>query len=280
MRVMRKINNNVALAVDDAGAEVVVFGKGVGFGPVPYDLEDTSVIQRIFRDVDNSALEAVAHIPSLYIDAALEVMELASDRLGCQLNPNGFISLADHIKFAAERESQGIALKSPLEREIASVYAREQEVAERAIELLHDRDIHVPANEACAIALHIANAEAAGGTFSDNIGDVMRAARVVDEIVAVIEKNLGQPLDRSSFDMSRFIVHVRYLVRRLMDGTITRSSHMTMFEQIAQEFPQAHHYARVVCDLLRNSHGWECSDEEILYLMMHINRIIPEHREP
>lgn len=35
MRVTKKVNNNVALALDEAGNEVVIFGRGVGFPPCP-----------------------------------------------------------------------------------------------------------------------------------------------------------------------------------------------------------------------------------------------------
>ena len=40
MLILKKINNNVALASNDAGEEIVVFGKGVGFPKTPYELED------------------------------------------------------------------------------------------------------------------------------------------------------------------------------------------------------------------------------------------------
>ncbi len=33
MHVTKKVNNNVALATDAAGNEVVIFGRGVGFPP-------------------------------------------------------------------------------------------------------------------------------------------------------------------------------------------------------------------------------------------------------
>ena len=37
MRVIRNINNNVALCLDGNGNEVVAFGKGIGFKKPPYD---------------------------------------------------------------------------------------------------------------------------------------------------------------------------------------------------------------------------------------------------
>lgn len=39
MEVYKKINNNVALARDAKGRELVVFGKGIGFASLPYETD-------------------------------------------------------------------------------------------------------------------------------------------------------------------------------------------------------------------------------------------------
>lgn len=54
MLILKKINNNVALAASDDGREVVVFGKGIGFHEMPYELVDESLIQRKFYNVPES----------------------------------------------------------------------------------------------------------------------------------------------------------------------------------------------------------------------------------
>lgn len=53
MRIIKKINNNVAVAVDSAGHELIVLGKGLGFPKMPYELNDLSRITRTFYDADN-----------------------------------------------------------------------------------------------------------------------------------------------------------------------------------------------------------------------------------
>ena len=39
MKVIKNINNNVAICVDDNGHEVVAMGKGIGFSKPPYEVE-------------------------------------------------------------------------------------------------------------------------------------------------------------------------------------------------------------------------------------------------
>lgn len=44
MIIVKKTNNNVAMARDDRGNELVVFGKGIGSYETPYYLEDESTL--------------------------------------------------------------------------------------------------------------------------------------------------------------------------------------------------------------------------------------------
>lgn len=62
MKIVKKINNNVALAQDARGHELVVFGKGIGFPATPYELDDLSKIQRTFYDVGAKNLALLSRI--------------------------------------------------------------------------------------------------------------------------------------------------------------------------------------------------------------------------
>jgi beta-glucoside operon transcriptional antiterminator len=57
MRVIRKINNNVAICVDGNGKELIAFGKGIGFPTIPYDLTDLRMIDCTFYNINEQYLE-------------------------------------------------------------------------------------------------------------------------------------------------------------------------------------------------------------------------------
>lgn len=63
MKITKKINNNVALAQDAKGRELIVFGKGVGFPATPYELTDLSRVQRTFYDVDEKYFDLLRDVP-------------------------------------------------------------------------------------------------------------------------------------------------------------------------------------------------------------------------
>lgn len=77
MLVTKKINNNVALAQDADGNELVVFGRGVGFPKTPYELRDTSSLQRIFRHVDDGVMASIARISADVMELSIEIVEFA-----------------------------------------------------------------------------------------------------------------------------------------------------------------------------------------------------------
>ena len=85
MLVTKKINNNVALAQDAEGNDLVIFGRGVGFPATPYELDDTSAVQRVFRDV-NPEIAAAASITDDVLLVASDIADLARKELDAHLN--------------------------------------------------------------------------------------------------------------------------------------------------------------------------------------------------
>lgn len=114
MEIIKKINNSSALARDAKGHEVVVFGKGIGFPPTPYELEDLSKIQRTFYYVDDKYYALLQEVPEEIFLAADDIAEDANEELNCDLNPNLAFILADHLNFAIERTRAGMTLRTPL----------------------------------------------------------------------------------------------------------------------------------------------------------------------
>lgn len=62
MKVIKNINNNCALCVDNAGKELVAFGKGIGFTKPPYEI-DLSLIRKTYYEVDESYINLIKEIP-------------------------------------------------------------------------------------------------------------------------------------------------------------------------------------------------------------------------
>lgn len=280
MRIIKKINNNVALARDAQGHDLVVFGRGVGFGDVPRELEDESALSRVFRDVDQGLLAAVSSISEDVLAASLDIVDIATREIDRELNSNLAFTLGDHLQFSLERLANGVQLDNPLALEVGYVYPKESEIAERALEVVRRHTgVKLPPAEASSIALHIVNAETGGPQDPANIALIMSSASTIEHVICVLERQLGMKIDRTSYSYIRFVTHLRYLIRRLSSDELIETSNIDMFEHIAASFPEAAEAARGVSAYLLASHGWRCSDEELLYLVMYINRLISTARE-
>lgn len=200
MKLLRKINNNAAVAQDNRGREMVVLGRGVGFHPMPYELTDLSVVYRTFYDVDPQYYEILSNLPEDALLAAADITEQSEITLHTELNPNLPFTLADHIAFAQQREKQGIRMAAPLHYDVQHLYPREYELGLRALETVRLRtSSSLPRAEAVNIALHIVNAELEGSDLSSTL----TAVEVLNEVTSAVEQELGITLDRESYNYAR-----------------------------------------------------------------------------
>lgn len=192
MRVTKKVNNNVALALDQAGNEVVIFGRGVGFPPTPYLLRDERQIKRVFRDVNARVAEAAAMISDEVLVVSSDIVDLARVELGeaTRLSPNLVFTLADHLQFAVERVGENITIENPLAADVAYVYPREYALGKTALGMVKGRvGVELPPTEACSVALHIVSGEAGEG--QGDVSLVVRSARDIEKITGMVAEHLG-----------------------------------------------------------------------------------------
>lgn len=278
MRVTKKVNNNVALALDEAGNEVVIFGRGVGFPPMPYLLRDERQIKRVFRDVSARVAEAAATISDGVLVVSSDIVDLARVELGemTRLSPNLVFTLADHLQFAVERVGESITIENPLAADVAYVYPREYGLGKTALGMVKGRvGVELPPTEACSVALHIVSGEAGEGQGDMSL--VVRSALDIEKITGIVERELGVTLARDSYAYVRFVAHLRFLLGRLLKDESVASPNRALFDEAARDFPQTYACARQINDYLTKAHGLSCTSEELLYLMMHIGRLSALH---
>ena len=99
MKVIKKINNNVALCLDGNQRELIAFGKGIGFKPIPYELTDLSVIERTYYGISPEYQGLLKEIPKEIFDVSGMLVDLAANSIDADFNRNLVITLADHINF-------------------------------------------------------------------------------------------------------------------------------------------------------------------------------------
>lgn len=276
MKIIKKINTSAALALDAAGHEVVVLGKGIGFPPVPYELTDLTKIERTFYDIDPRYLGMIADLSQSIVMVCADIADQAEIELGCQLNPNLAFTLADHVQFAVERLKNGVDLTSPIAYDIRHLYPREYALAQTGLEMLHEQaDLDLPENEAVNLAMHFINAESESG----DLQSLMLTMQIISQVNGIVEQSLGITLDKDSYNYSRFATHLRYLIQRLQSGVQTDNVSSALRHTLMREYPDIYTCALKVMDHLKTTYGWECCNDELVYLIMHIQRVFEREQE-
>lgn len=258
MEVYKKINNNVALARDAKGRELVVFGKGIGFASMPYELTDLSRIQRTFYDVNEKYFALLRDVPEAVFLAADDIADTAREELDCTLNANLTYALADHLNFAIQRSREGLNVQVPLAYDIQHLYPHEYAIAKQGLhELCRTLAVDLPDTEIVSIAMHIITAENEVGDMHSTI----LTAKVISELSAIVEHGMEIQLNKESFSYSRFCMHLRYLVQRMMHGNPLNADNAmdSMFVTMRNEYPQVYACVQQIDTFLHGTYGWQCS---------------------
>ena len=139
MKILKVINNNVVSACDDKGKEIVVMGKGLGFGKKNGDILDESKIEKKFSMPDESVSrleEILKDIPYEYAQVANRIIAMVKEKFDMKLSKIIYITLTDHLNFAITRFKKGIEVENALLWEIKRFYQKEFEAGKEALEII------------------------------------------------------------------------------------------------------------------------------------------------
>lgn len=270
MEVIKKLGNNVAICKDSSGRELVAIGLGIGFPKCPYVLDDLSKIDRTFYDVDSEYLNLFENVDTKIFEITADVVDLAMTMLSVPLKSNVIYTLADHLNFAIVRMSKGIIFSTPIANELRDLYPIEVKIAKYTLKLLKKyMDIDLPESEVYGIAMNIINSEEnVNSTNGIKIED-----RFIEDIVNIIEKQMNVSIDISSFNYSRFASHMQYLFKRKSQSNEISSENKKLFDILKNEYVNTYNCVLIIKELILNKFSWNIGDEELLYLILHVNRL-------
>jgi len=274
MEILRVFNNNVVLARDDAGTEVVLTGRGLGFQARPGHPVDAAKVARTFvpsdgRDPDNLGA-LIAEIPPEQIQLADEALDLARRGLRETIGTSVVVAVADHLNFALHRLRQSIDMEYPLQAEVAHLYPAELAVARRIVAFVNERlDVELPEAEAVPITLHLVNAGFATGDLSSTY----QMTGVFQQIFEVIAGAYGHSVDTGGVSAARFITHLRYFFVRVKSERQLAQGASTLTNAIRDAYPEAYQCALRIQALLELRLGQPISDDEVVYLTLHVERL-------
>ncbi|SFC13225.1 BglG family transcription antiterminator LicT [Clostridium uliginosum] len=279
MLINKILNNNVIVSVDENNNEIICMGRGIAFNKKCGDEVLNEMIDKIYKlsseGMSSKFQELLANIPLDYMKLSDEIIEYAKTSLGKKLNESSYISLTDHVYTAIQRFLDGVLVKNALLWEVKRFYKDEFIVGMKALDMIENRfNVRLPDDEAGFIALHIVNAQLEEGI---SIGHDITG--VIHEISKIVTYYFSITFDENSVYYYRFCTHLKFFAQRLFTGNEYRDKNDDgLLDVIKVKYADAYACVQKITSFIADKYAYDLSDEEQLYLTIHITRIVQESK--
>lgn len=272
---INKILNNNAIEILENGTEIIIIGNGVGYNHKVNDYITMKENYKLYT-LQNNLLKIqfkalLNEIPFKCIELTQEIIDMAKTDLNRNFNQGLLVSLSDHINFVSKNYLKGYGSYSLVSEEIKRFYHEEYEVGLKALDLINRYyQINLNKKEASAIAFHLINAE-----FNNNVSKTTSILKSIDDILNIIEANLGLELPEDSLYYSRLVIHLKFFMQRVIKGEsddenfekLIISAKSDINKKIGITLDSIERY-------LNEEFDYVLSEAERFYLLVHISRII------
>ncbi|NUF49739.1 BglG family transcription antiterminator LicT [Gilliamella sp. ESL0250] len=276
MKIYKILNNNVIVTLDAKGDELIVTGRGIGFKKHKGDLIDTSLIEKQFS-LDNKETypkfeELLSKIPFEVLTTSEVIINHAKQCIDGKLQDSIYISLTDHIHFAIERHKQGFDIPNGFLWEIKKFYLKEFQIGLYALTIIKERlSIELPEDEAGFITFHIVNAQ-----LNDTMPNIVNMTKIMREILNIVKYYFNFEYDENSLSYQRFVTHLKFFAHRILSHSKQTQQDNSLYELVRQKYELAYLCTKQIDLHLIQQYQHPLSDDESLYLTIHIQKLRTE----
>ncbi|HSQ88080.1 BglG family transcription antiterminator LicT [Romboutsia sp.] len=274
--IIEKIyNNNVVLVIDaESKKELVLTGCGIGFQKKVGQEVDQSKIEKKFITENDGLTKKITKIATEVdeniFNASSKIIEYAKQYLGSELDDYIYASLTDHISFVFKRYEQNIEIKNDLLYEIKRIHKKEFEVGKWAIEYINKEfNVKLPIDEAGFIAMHLVNAN-----YKENTSESFLMTKIVKEILNIIRYYYSIEFEEDDFNYDRLVTHLKFFAKRLIKKEQVKDKDNELINVIKMQYKKAYDCACKIKQFIEQNHEYIVTEDELLYLTLHINRVI------
>ena len=130
--------------------------------------------------------------------------------------------------------------------------------------------VELEPGEVTSIVMHLINA-------SENLQQEAQGEKLLEHVIRdvtdLVESSFQMQIDRSSFNYFRFKNHLKYFVQRRKKGEQFQDSNRELYLEMKKIYPEADASVAKIDKYLQCIFQEPCSEDELLYLMVHVNRL-------
>ncbi len=275
MIIQKIFNNNIVLVTDSKdNKELVLTGCGIGFQKKIGQSVDQSKIEKKFITENDlfkkKIIKLAKEVDENIFDISSKIIEYAESYLNTELDEYIYASLTDHISFAFKRYEERVEIKNDLLYEIRRIHKKEFEIGKWAINYIENIcNVKFPIDEAGFIAMHIVNAN-----YKESTSKSFLMTKIVKDILNIIRYSYSIEFEEDEFNYDRLVTHLKFFASRLIKKEVVQNKDNELISIIKVKYENAYNCACKIKKFIEDNHEYIVSEDEILYLTLHINRVI------
>ena len=279
MKIVRVLNTNAVVSIDQKGRELIITGAGIGFKKKKGESLDEALADKTYylesADDNRRLQEVVKEISEEYLEIASRVVKTAREE-GLKVRDSLYVTLTDHINSAVDRYRENIALKNMMKLEIRKFYPKEYEIGLKAVQWIQEQNSeNLGEDEAAFIAMHIVSAELGSGSDVD----VNKITELINAVLQIVRIHFKIEFDEKSISYERFLTHLKFFAARVFDHTVYQDSMQEIYKVLIEQNEYAYSGVRKIVEYIEKQYSYKLTIDERLYLLIHIKRILDEQSE-
>lgn len=275
MEIKQIVNNNIVFSRDSHGNEIVVVGKGIGFHNKKGTELDENAVEKVFtlkdeKEKDNF-MRTVDEIPYEVISFGIRATDYIADCCTRNIHKSHLLlPLVDHLYTTLERHKAGIQLEHNVLWNIRFLYREEFKIAQDVTDMLISAfGLPIDEGEANYITLHIINAE-----MDLDPKDGYKATAIIEMAISTVEEHFDMKLNRESLDFVRFVTHLQFFAKRMIQNTFWDEGEDEISSLIRLQYKKAYACAQEIVSQLEKKYSTRVDEKELTYLTIHIARLL------
>ena len=266
--------------LDENNQEQVVTGRGLAFKRRVGDPLDETAITQIFTLAKHQPLDKIQElltgIPLDIMEVVEEIVSYARETLKKEIHDSVYLTLMDHINSAIERHKQGIEIKNILLWDIKRFFPEEYEVGKEGLKMVNRKlDLTLSDEEAGFITLHLVNSE-----MSDKFHNMYELTELMGQLTNIVKYHFQVPLNEKSIYFDRFTNHLKYFCYRILNKrTYRNSGDDELFKMVKNKYRNEYECVMKIQEYVRQKYDYEMPEEEQLYLMIHIAKLLHSEQD-
>ncbi|SES03535.1 PRD domain-containing protein [Salisediminibacterium halotolerans] len=267
-KVQKPLNNNVVIAENHAGNEVMFIGKGIGFGMKQGDPFEATSYDKVYSLIDVDEQEKYRHLLAKESEETLLIIHESianiQDEVGFQLDESVHFALTQHLALALQRTRDATDIQNPFLTETKWLYYDTYQIAERAVAFIADKTgMRLPEAEVGFVTLHIQS------SMHRETSSQSQEQEIISRSLAYIEEKLALTINEYNPALRRVVQHLKQMI----DDPLPQGDQCAAKEYISvlkEEVPLCYNVTRNIMRMIEKTMDTSLSEWEAVQFILYL----------